>query len=213
MIRRPATAKINLALSALPSFGADARALSGRIQIGPALDYLERAFDHAKYGEISAEPWLEITIPSILDPALAPAGAHVASIYVHYAPYRLRGASWDTARTSLLEATLRVLERHAPDIRGRIAGAQVITPADLESEYGFAGGHIFHGELAPDQLFTMRPILGYARYDSPIQGLFLCGGGTHPGGFMTGASGALAARAVLEAVSYTHLTLPTNREV
>jgi phytoene dehydrogenase-like protein len=140
-----------------------------------------------------------MTLPSILDPGLAPAGAHVASIYVHYAPYHLRSGDWVSAREPLLEATLRVLERHAPGIRGQVVAAQVITPADLEATYGMAGGHIFHGELALDQMFTMRPLLGYARYATPVTGLFLCGAGTHPGGFLTGASGRLAARAILAA--------------
>jgi phytoene dehydrogenase-like protein len=192
-------AKVNLALSALPDFGASVAALSGRIHIGPELDYLERAFDHAKYGELSAEPWLDVSIPSILDPGMAPAGAHVASIYVHYAPYRLRQGDWARSRDVLLGATMGVLERHAPGIGKQVVAAQVLTPADLEAEGGLAGGHIFHGELALDQLFTMRPLLGFARYASPIGGLYLCGAGTHPGGFMTGASGRLAARAVLGA--------------
>jgi phytoene dehydrogenase-like protein len=192
-------AKVNLALSSLPSFGVEPATLGGRIQIGPELDYLERAFDHAKYGELSESPWLDVAIPSILDPGLAPPGAHVASIYVHYAPYRLRAGEWDSARPQLLAATLAVLERHAPDIRGTVVGAQVITPAELASSYGMAGGHIFHGELALDQLLTMRPLLGYARYATPVRGLYLCGGGTHPGGFMTGTSGRLAAEAVLDA--------------
>ena len=189
-------AKVNLALAELPSFGVDPAVLGGRIHIGPSLDYLERAFDHAKYGEMSAEPWLDVSIPTIADPGLAPAGGHVASIYVHYAPYRLR-AGWDGARDALLAATLNVLDRYAPGIRGTVVAAEVLTPLDLERTYGFAGGHIFHGELALDQLFTMRPLLGFAGYDSPIRGLFLCGAGTHPGGFMTGASGRLAAHAVL----------------
>ena len=191
-------AKVNLALASLPSFGVDAALLRGRIQIGHELDYLERAFDHAKYGEISVEPWLDIAIPSLADPTLAPAGAHVASIYVHYVPYRLRGMDWSSARDRLLAATLDVLERHAPGFRSHVVAAQVITPADLEATYGLAGGHIFHGELALDQLFTMRPLLGFGRYATPIRGLFLCGAGTHPGGFMTGGSGRLAARTITD---------------
>jgi phytoene dehydrogenase-like protein len=188
-------AKINLALSALPAFraAADPQALSGRIHIGPGLDYLERAFDHAKYGEVSAEPWLDVTIPSILDPGLVPPGAHVMSIYAHYAPQALRGSGWQDAADPLLQRVVRTLERFAPGLASLVVAAQVITPPSLERDYGFHGGHIFHGELALDQLFTMRPLLGYGRYDSPIQGLYLCGAGTHPGGFMTGASGRLAA--------------------
>ena len=192
-------AKINLALAALPDFGCAPDALTGRIQIGPDLDYLERAFDHAKYGEFSARPWLELTIPSLLDDSLAPSGAHVASIYVHYAPRMLRSTDWDRARDALLEVTLAVLDATVPGFHRQIVAAQVITPLDLERDYGLAGGHIFHGELALDQLFTMRPLLGNARYGTPVRGLYLCGGGTHPGGFMTGASGRLAARSVLAA--------------
>jgi phytoene dehydrogenase-like protein len=193
-------AKVNLALSSLPAFGAvDAEALAGRIHIGGELDYLERAFDHAKYGELSGEPWLDVSMPSIADDSLAPAGAHVMSVYVHYAPYRLRGGTWDASREAVLQATTRVLERHAPGIGRQIVAAQTITPAELESEYGFGGGHIFHGELALDQLFTMRPLLGFARYATPLAGLFVCGAGTHPGGFLSGTSGRLAARAVVAA--------------
>jgi phytoene dehydrogenase-like protein len=193
-------AKVNLALSGLPGFAdpnADRRTFTARIHIGPDLDYLERAFDHAKYGELSESPWLDVAIPSILDPDLAPAGAHVMSVYVHYAPFSLRAGDWQTSKDTLLSRTLAVLERFAPGIGRLVLGAQVITPADLEREYGFWGGHPFHGELALDQLFTMRPLLGHGRYDSPIRGLYLCGAGTHPGGFMTGASGKLAARAVV----------------
>ncbi len=197
-------AKVNLALSGLPKFhgvGDGVESLAGRIHVGPELDYLERAFDDAKYGLPSAEPWLDITIPSILDPALAPAGAHVASVYVHYAPYALRGSEWSTSKDSLLSSVLRVLERFAPGVRSLVVAAQVITPAELESQFGFAGGHIFHGELAIDQLFTMRPLLGHARYESPVRGLYLCGAGTHPGGFMTGTSGRLAARRIVKSHS------------
>jgi phytoene dehydrogenase-like protein len=194
-------AKVNLALSGLPAFvGApDTDVLTGRVHIGPSLDYLERAFDHAKYGEMSAEPWLEVSLPSILDPTLAPAGSHVASIYVHHAPFNLKDGPWAAAKGRLLDAALRVLERHAPGVTASVVASQVITPHDLEHDYGFTGGHIFHGELAPDQLFAMRPLLGYGRYESPIRGLYLAGAGTHPGGFMTGISGRLAAQEIVRA--------------
>jgi phytoene dehydrogenase-like protein len=171
--------------------------LSGRIHIGPEIDYLERAFDHAKYGEFSGEPWLDVSIPSILDPQLAPAGAHVMSIYVHYAPYTLRGTTWDAAREGLGDTVMRTLSRFAPGIEQLVVGAQMITPAELEAEYGFFGGHVFHGELALDQLLTMRPVLGNAQYRAPVAGLYLCGAGTHPGGFLTGGSGRNAAREVV----------------
>ena len=184
-------AKVNLALSSLPAFrgASSSEWLSGRIHVGPTMDYMERAFDCAKYGEVPQEPWLDAAIPSILDPDLAPRGCHVMSVYAHYSPYR----------QPLLQAVLNTLDKFAPGISGLVVAAQVLTPADLETEYGFHGGHIFHGELALDQLFAARPLLGYARYDSPIRGLYLCGAGTHPGGFLTGASGRLAASAVLKA--------------
>ena len=192
-------AKVNIAVSSLPSFAGvdDPTMLGGRVHLGPDLDYLERAFDHAKYGEYSTWPWLDLSIPSVLDPSLAPSGAHVMSIYVHYAPYALRHVQWRASRSALLATVMRVLEEHAPGIGRLIVASQVLTPADLHDDFGFAGGHIFHGELAIDQLYSMRPVLGFARYDSPLPGLFLCGGGTHPGGFLTGASGRLAARRVL----------------
>ena len=201
---RGALAKLNLALSGLPAFrgvALDPGLLSGRIHLGPTLDYLERAFDRIKYGELPRDPWLQVSLPSILDPGLAPRGAHVASVYVHYAPYHLADNTWARAKVTLERSALDVLEGYAPGIRGQVVAAEFITPDELEHEYGFAGGHVFHGELAPDQLFSMRPQLGYERYATPIQGLFLCGAGTHPGGFMTGTSGRLAARAVLETTS------------
>ena len=191
-------AKVNLALSALPSFTGvtDAATLTGRVHIGERLDDLERAFDHVKYGEMSNAPWLDLTIPSLRDPTLAPAGAHVASIYVHCAPRTLRSGPWIDAKEELLNRTLAVLERHAPGLRSLVVAAQTLTPEDIERTTGAAGGHVFHGELAPDQLFTMRPLLGFARYRTPIAGLHLCSAGTHPGGFLTGASGRLAAAEV-----------------
>ena len=146
---------------------------------------------------MSAEPWLDMTIPSILDPQLAPADAHVASIYVHCAPYRLKAGDWSTGRETLIERVMSVLERYAPGIGRLVIAAEVLTPADLERTCGLAGGHVFHGEIAPGQLFSMRPLIGYARYDSPIRGLHLGGGGTHPGGFLTGASGRLAAAEII----------------
>jgi phytoene dehydrogenase-like protein len=192
-------AKINLALASLPAFRgvSDPKALAGRIHIGPALDDLERAFDCVKYGEVSTVPWLDITIPSIVDHDLAPKGAHVASIYTHYAPFAPRNASQEMAKDMLLNNTLGTLETYAPGIRSRVVAAEVLTPAELQAQLGLSGGHMFHGELALDQLFTMRPLLGHAGYASPIRGLHLCGAGTHPGGFMTGTSGRLAARAVM----------------
>lgn len=188
-------AKVNVALSALPRFtGAVSPAdLSGRIHIGPRLDTLERAFDHAKYGEISMTPWLDVQIPSILDPSLAPADAHVMSIYVHYAPFTLRGTTWRDQAPVLLDRVIDTLDQYAPGLRSLIVATEIITPERLQQAHGLWGGHIFHGELAPDQLFAMRPLLGHGRYATPVAGLYLCGAGTHPGGFLSGASGKLAA--------------------
>ncbi len=196
-------AKVNLALGSLPAFTAlDAtegflKALSGRIHIGPEIDYLERAFDASKYGEFSKAPWLDVTIPTILDPSLAPERKHILSAYMQFAPFKLKEGNWDTRRKELGDTVIKTLASYAPDLPGLVEGIQVITPKDLESSYGFTGGHIFHGELALDQLFTMRPILDWARYKTPIRGLFLCGSGTHPGNGLTGASGANAAREII----------------
>lgn len=195
-------AKVNLALSALPSvpsLNGDAQniKLSGRIHIGPEIDYLERAFDAAKYGEFSTEPYLEITIPSLTDPTLAPAGAHVMSIHVQFAPYDLKNSDWNDRGEQLGDTVVEVLERYAPKIRDLIVARQVITPLDLENVYGLSGGHIMHGEQTLDQVFTFRPLIGWAQYRTPIKGLYLCGAGTHPGGGVTGGPGANAAREII----------------
>jgi phytoene dehydrogenase-like protein len=219
-------AKVNLALAGLPTFKALARAagasgagaapagsksaqdlsfpLAGRIHIGPAVDYLERAFDDAKYGRFSRQPYLDILIPSLLDSSLAPAGQHVMSIYAQFAPFKLSAsendsnADWNSQREGLGDTVIKTLSAYAPDRPGLILQRQVITPFDLEQIYGLTGGHIFHGELALDQLFSMRPLLGWSRYRTPVRGLYLCGSGTHPGTGLTGASGANAAREILK---------------
>jgi phytoene dehydrogenase-like protein len=200
--RAPGTvAKINLALSALPNFTAvqgDGRALAGFIHIGPDLDYLERAFDSSKYGYWSPHPYLDITIPSLTDPTMAPAGAHVMSITAQYAPYRLREDSWGEASGAFADAAIDTLARYAPNLKALVLHRQVITPVDLEAKYGLSGGHIFQGELALDQLFTMRPLLGWARYRTPVRGLYMCGAGTHPGYGVSGLSGMNAAREILK---------------
>jgi phytoene dehydrogenase-like protein len=202
--RMPGTvAKVNLALSGLPEFTAlkgasDTSVLAGRIHIGPEIDYLERAFDESKYGNFSKQPYLEIAIPSITDPSLAPAGKHVMSIYMQYAPYKLKGSDWDSQRVALGDTVVKTLAQYAPKLPELILTHQIITPQDLEDTYGLTGGHIFHGELALDQFFTMRPLLDWARYRTPIQHLYLCGSGTHPGAGLTGGSGANAAREILK---------------
>jgi len=211
-------AKLNLALDALPTFTAlkqaqasDASAaLSGRIHIGPGIDYLERAFDHSKYGEFSTAPYLDVMIPSIGDTSLAPANKHVMSIYMQFAPYHLKkangsggtanpGCAWTPSDADALRDTIiKTLAEYAPDLPAKILAAQILTPKDLEDTYALTGGHPFHGELALDQIFTMRPLLGWARYRTPVKGLYLCASGTHPGTGLTGASGANAAREILK---------------
>lgn len=208
-----AVAKVNLALSGLPSFSAlrsvaaasslpsseaTPAALAGRIHIGPQIDYLERAFDDAKYGAFSRQPYLDIAIPSITDPSLAPVGRHVMSICVQFAPFKLKHGAWNGQRETLGDVVVKTLSIYAPDLPKLILHRQVITPHDLEETYGLTGGHIFHGELALDQLFTMRPLLGWARYRGPLRGLYLCGSGTHPGSGLTGVSGWNAAREILK---------------
>jgi len=198
-------AKINLAISALPEFTAlkakgNRDLLKGRIQISPEIDYLERAFDESKYGNFSRQPYLEITFPSLSDPSLAPAGQHVMSIYMQYAPYKMKNSDWESQRTALGETVAKTVTQYAPNLPQTILGHQIITPKDLEETYGLTGGHIFHGELALDQFFTMRPLLNWARYQTPIERLYLCGSGTHPGTGLTGGSGANAAREIAKAL-------------
>jgi phytoene dehydrogenase-like protein len=193
--------RVNLALSALPTFpaaGDDLQALQGRIHVGPEIDFLERAFDEVKYGGISRRPYLDVTIPSLTDPDLAPAGKQVMSVYVQYTPYRLKTGDWKTRRAEVLEAVLATLEEYAPGVRQLVVGSQVLTPLDLEDTYGITGGHPGHGEPSLDQLFLARPLLGWGRYRAPVPGLYLCGAGTHPGSGVTGLPGSNAAREILK---------------
>jgi phytoene dehydrogenase-like protein len=202
--RMPGTvAKVNLALGQLPPFigVANPADLHGRIHVGPSIDYIEKAYDASKYGGVSAEPYLDITIPSLLDPDLCPPDKHVMSVHVQYAPHKLAaGTDWTRTRDELASHVVRTLERYAPGFSSAIDHRQVLTPIDLEERYGLTNGHIHHGELALDQLFTMRPILGCAQYRTPIEGLFLCGAGTHPGGGVSGLSGRNAAREILRSL-------------
>jgi phytoene dehydrogenase-like protein len=194
-------AKVNLALGGLPKFkgaNSDAALLSGRIQVSPDIDCLERAFDALKYGEFSQHAYLEATIPTLWDQSLTSAGKHVMSIYMQYAPFHLRDTDWDSQRDALGDTVVKTLAEYSPDLPGLVEAVEVITPKDLEQTYGLTGGHIFHGELALDQLFTMRPLLNWAQYRTPIKSLYLCGSGTHPGTGLTGASGANAAREILK---------------
>ena len=202
---RGTLAKVNFAVDRTPQFTCLAAraeeertaAISGRIRLGRDIDSIERAFDAAKYGRLSDDPWIELTIPSVADASLAPAGKHVVSAYVQYAPYHLRGTTWDQERSRLADVATATIEHHAPGFTASIVARQTITPLDLERLGGLTGGHIFHGELALDQLFVTRPVLGWARYETPVRRLYLCGSGAHPGNGLTGRTGALAAKAIV----------------
>jgi phytoene dehydrogenase-like protein len=193
------TAKLNLSLSAAPVFPAlhgDDLPLRGRMLVAPTVDYIERAHDAAKYGDVPAAPWLEVSVPSVNDDSLAPAGGHVMSVYVHFVP------NTDVSHEAVSKAALSVLEAHVPDISKLIVESEVITPQDMEQQWGLPGGHIFHGECTMDQWWVARPLLGWAHgYGSPINGLFLASAGTHPGGGLTGQPGLNAARVIAGALS------------
>ncbi len=197
---RGSSGKVNLALSALPNFtclpGAGPH-LRGAISISPSIDYLERAYDEAKYGEFSRRPYLDIVIPSMIDPAMAPPGKHVMSIFVQYAPYRLAGGWTEARREAFGDAVIDTLAEYAPNLRSAILHRQVITPADIERIVGLSEGNIFQGELSLQQMFFLRPVPAWAKYRTPIRGLYQCGAGTHPGGGVMGAPGRNAAMAIL----------------
>jgi phytoene dehydrogenase-like protein len=204
---RGSTARINLALSALPAFkglpiGATPAdktiPLSGHILICPDLEALEHAYDDAKYGRVSERPCLDLVIPSLLDDSLVPAGQHIMSIDVRYAPYHLREGSWEEQGEVLYQRVIEVLETYAPGIRELVLQRQVLTPLDLERQYGLPEGSIYHGQMGLDQLLFMRPAAGYGQYSTPLENLFLCGAGAHPGGGLTGAPGYNAARQILK---------------
>ena len=194
--------KINLALNGLPSFkalpGAPAAQHKATMHICPSVDYVERAWDDAKYGRPSQSPMLEMTVPTMYDPSLAPAGRHVMGIFLQYTPYTLSEGNWDDLREPLAERVFDVIEEYAPGFRSLVEHKQVLTPLDLERRFGITGGNIFHGEMSLDQMFAMRPVPGAARYRTPIRGLWLCGSGTHPGGGVMGAPGYNAAREILK---------------
>jgi phytoene dehydrogenase-like protein len=202
-IRQPgATAKVNLALAGLPSFegaGGEEERLKGRIVIGTSIDHVERASDAHKYGHVAEEPWLEATIPSLVDPTLAPEGKHVMSVLVQAAPRHLREGDWAGQRAGLGELAVKTLETYAPGLGSLVEAIEVITPEDLETDYGLGGGHVYHAEPGLDQWFLWRPLNGYARYGLPLEGLHLVGSGAHPGGGVTGGPGANGARRLLAA--------------
>lgn len=191
-------AKLHLALKDLPDFtGLDADQLKNRMVIAPSADAVERAFNHAKYGEVSAEPMMEFSIPSLVDDSLT-SGGHVLNATVQYAPYHLKGGWNEAAKNDFMAASISRLERYAPDIRKHILVAEMLTPVDIEARFGMAGGHWSHGEMALDQMLMMRPTPGATRYALPLDGMYLCGAGAHPGGGVMGAAGRNAAKVILK---------------
>jgi phytoene dehydrogenase-like protein len=204
---RGSSGKVNLALDGLPDFRclepvkrrgeAVEPYLSGAISISPTIDYLERAYDDAKYGRVSRRPYMDIVIPTLVDRSLAPPGKHVMSIFVQYAPFELAEGSWADQREAFGDTVIATLAEHAPNLPDLILHRQVVTPGDLDAEFGLTQGNIFHGELSLEQLFLQRPVPGWGGYRTPIRSLYLCGSGAHPGGGVMGAPGQLAARRIL----------------
>jgi len=199
---RGSSGKVNLALSGLPELSClpgHGAHLRGAISISPSLAYLERAYDDAKYGAFSRHPYMDVVIPSMIDPGMAPPGRHVMSIFVQYAPYEIEGGWDDAKRDAFGDAVVATLARYAPNLPSLILHRQVLTPADIERMTGLSEGNIFQGELALQQLFFLRPVPQWAKYRTPIEGYWQCGAGTHPGGGIMGASGRLAAMEILGA--------------
>jgi len=197
---RGSSGKVNLALDALPNFTClpgSGPHLRGAISISPSVDYMERAYDEAKYGHYSRRPYLDVVIPSLTDPSVAPPGKHVLSCFVQYAPYALKNGTWDEQRQKFGDTVVETLSEHAPNLKNIILHRQVVTPLDLEREWGLSEGNIFQGELALEQLLFLRPVPGWARYRTPIKNLFMCGSATHPGGGIMGAPGRNAALEIL----------------
>jgi len=198
---RGSSGKVNLALDALPEFTClpgDGPHLRGAISISPDFDYIEKAYDDAKYGNFSEVPYIDIIIPSVLDPEMAPPGKHVMSCFVQYAPYNINGGWDDQKREDFGDAVINALARFAPNIKDIILHRQVLTPADIESTFGLTEGNIFHGELTLQQLFALRPAVKWANYKTPITNYYQCGSGTHPGGGITGSPGEMAAKKIIK---------------
>ena len=198
---RGSSGKVNLALDALPNFNALPGAgphLRGAVSISPSVDYMERAYDDAKYGRYSRRPYIDIVIPTLTDPSIAPPGKHVMSCFVQYAPYNLKEGNWDEKREEFGDNVIDTIAEHAPNIKDIILHRQVLTPLDLEREFGLSEGNIFQGELTLEQLFFLRPAPGWAQYRSPIKNLYMCGSATHPGGGIMGASGRNGAMMILK---------------
>src|SRR3954464_7339739 len=198
---RGSSGKVNLALDGLPDFralpGAGAH-LRGAISVSPSVEYMERAYDDAKYGRYSRRPYIDIVIPTLTDPSIAPPGKHVMSCFVQYAPYNLKEGTWDEKREEFGDTVIDTIAEHAPNIKDIILHRQVVTPLDLEREFGLSEGNIFQGELTLEQLFFLRPAPGWAQYRTPIRNLYMCGSATHPGGGIMGAPGRNAALQMLK---------------
>jgi phytoene dehydrogenase-like protein len=197
---RGSSGKVNLALDALPDFTSlpgPGRHLRGAVSISPSMRYMERAYDDAKYGRFSRQPYIDIVIPSLTDPSVAPPGKHVMSCFVQYAPYHLAQGTWDEQRDAFGDTVVNTLAEYAPNLKSVIRDRQVVTPLDLEREWGLSEGNIFQGELTLEQLFFLRPVPGWAQYRTPVRNLYMCGSATHPGGGLMGAPGRNAALVML----------------
>ncbi|HKW88007.1 MAG TPA: NAD(P)/FAD-dependent oxidoreductase [Candidatus Acidoferrales bacterium] len=198
---RGSSGKVNLALDTLPEFtcfpGTGAQ-LRGAISISPSVDYMERAYDQAKYGEFSHRPYIDMVIPTLTDPSVAPPGKHILSCFVQYAPYHLKNGNWTARREEFGDTVVDTIAQYAPNLKEIIIGRQVLTPADIEEQIGLTEGNIFQGELSLEQLFFLRPVAGWARYRTPVKNLYMCGSATHPGGGIMGAPGRLAALEILK---------------
>src|SRR2546428_4590419 len=198
---RGSSGKVNLALDALPNFkcmpGPGAH-LRGAISISPSVEYMEKAYDDAKYGNFSRRPYIDMVIPTVTDPSVAPPGKHILSCFVQYAPYKLAEGTWDDQKEAFGKNVINTIAEYAPNIKDIIIGRQVLTPLDLEREFGLTEGNIFQGELSLEQLFFLRPVPGWAYYRTPIQNLYMCGSATHPGGGIMGANGRIASQVILK---------------
>ena len=199
---RGSSGKVNMALDGLPNFKClpgEGLHLRGAMSISPSVEYMERAYDDAKYGHYSKRPYMDMVIPSLTDPSVAPPGKHVMSCFVQYAPYKLApGLDWDTEKEKFGDTVIDTIAEYAPNIRDIILHRQVVTPLDLEREWGLSEGNIFQGELSLEQLFFLRPVAGWAQFRTPIKNLYMCGSATHPGGGIMGAPGRLSALEILK---------------
>jgi len=197
---RGSSGKVNLALSGLPDFTClpgEGRHLRGAISISPGVEYMERAYDDAKYGRYSRRPYIDMVIPTLTDPSVAPPGKHILSCFVQYAPYHLKEGTWDQKREEFGDTVVDTISEFAPNLRSLILHRQVLTPLDIETMFGLSEGNIFQGELTLEQLFFLRPAPGWAQYRTPVRNLYMCGSATHPGGGIMGAPGLNAANMIL----------------